>query len=1625
MRTQDARVSLSASHHGLHKDEPAVAWSVLLQAVKGMLAPQAGAKAKSKRGAGKKRARDPGDDGPAAKKRKADDGSAVSDDRQPVFRLSYELGYKLRPDEDAPPEARELCDILYEHGDTAIQLPDLAVQPRPKGARLRTREGDAYLMFLPPPSQGEDHLFAWLSSINDFNPGPAFADLTASARLVLPADADMSDERTIPFQIQVDLTLHFITPHIFHDKTDIKTKAKRVAFLSARSELLQLAFPPAPLPPSLSAAYIGRTDIPFFYATVQPAPELSDTAMQTVQPDELNPTLLPFQRRSVAWLLAREGKAITPDGTIVPASFLPPSNLDDDLPLLWTRVSPTEDIAWYYERLTDTISPDYPVQEPPLPGAILAEEPGLGKTLECISLMLLNPGVGRDPDMSRWDAQAGLDVKEVKTTLIVTPASLLRQWVDEIELHAPSLKVFVYEGWSKLPINVKHNGLRSTSTASSSKDKGKSKASPDDAMDVDFDSPAPSSSNRNNVDAWAQFINSYDVCITTYNVLQQDLHVARAPPRRPRRETAEYSTPAYLRPRSPLVCVEFWRVIMDEVQMVGGGRSLEMVSLIPRHSSLAVSGTPAKTSLPDLSHVLRYLRTPSLFHSKQTWDRLLRPEMVGEFVRLMRFYTCRTVKRDVKDELTIPVQTRWLVGVELGRVERHVYDQELGKCLQELGLDARGVAATENWEIDTALLRSWLRKLRMICTHPQVGTLQNTTKNQKTGGANVLKSMEEVLDGMRELNWQNLMTDRRQKVEEMARSAQLIQHNPKLHQRHAKALDTLTKAEAEAQALIDDLQSALDEHAKLGEILKEEYAQQQRERELLAAQNRDASNNNAASEKDKGKGKARALSPESDEDSMQRDEDDDENDGLPKTPKVKSFRDKRSKLKKRMRDALITLHKAKFLQGDVHHVLGKSHQAEEDKAYQEADGLRKKILKLSEEGARAAMAELSKDYVAHSTTRNTRKKEFFVQVPLPLKGGVKTADLIEQANEILQDGLNAQTTLLWTWRTHLYKLLTESLNATSSDSETADGEEYSRSLNTQGEADVYVQAYKALLADRREILVAERTALAEHEGKEKKKRKTKTAAAAAAAKAAEEEIRLAETELEMADGEKEVLPEHEVLFKELMGKRKEIMDKFDGKAVKSIVVQTANVAVKIAGKSDMEKILATEITQALRQIINTQSALNEKLEADLVRFRKAFNERVQYYKQLQSISDSLKEAEWQGGVDEAIEASDALQAELDGKIKTGRARERYLQHLTEEGDDEEDGCILCRCDFNRGYLTECAHSFCEDCMKGWLSRSNKVCPVCRVPIDVSSLQRFTVKPTTATTKPSNPPSKLLPNGEDALPRSRRKIEYNSIPRDVLDEIDSFEVGGSYGSKIESLVRHLLYLRITDPGAKSIVFSAFEDSLHIVEHALRTNDIPCLRIESTAGTGKARTPAAVRFKQDPELLVLLLHGERENAGLNVTCASRVFLLESVVHHSFEVQAIARIDRMGQTRPTEVFCYYAEETVEKNILDLAARKGLSLYTTEKSQGTLDVAPAAIAPDAATNKVDAPSKKKDQKGDFIFKLEDMMSILFPHLTEDLEYLLPASEEEEEEEAATSVAAARRERVQANAVAGPSRLR
>ena len=137
-----------------------------------------------------------------------------------------------------------------------------------------------------------------------------------------------------------------------------------------------------------------------------------------------------------------------------------------------------------------------------------------------------------------------------------------------------------------------------------------------------------------------------------------------------------------------------------------------MVSLIPRLSSFAVSGTPARSQISDMIHVLRYLFSP--VHRMHTytpthyrflrvtdvtdpwrvWARLLKPGYVREFAQLFNRFsirydhheesyklllttlTTRTVKSAIKDELIIPKQTRYLVPVELGKIERHVRFKE-------------------------------------------------------------------------------------------------------------------------------------------------------------------------------------------------------------------------------------------------------------------------------------------------------------------------------------------------------------------------------------------------------------------------------------------------------------------------------------------------------------------------------------------------------------------------------------------------------------------------------------------------------------------------------------------------------------------------------------------------------------------------------------------------------------------------------------------------------------------------------------------------------------------------------------------------------------------------------------
>ena len=73
-----------------------------------------------------------------------------------------------------------------------------------------------------------------------------------------------------------------------------------------------------------------------------------------------------------------------------------------------------------------------------------------------------------------------------------------------------------------------------------------------------------------------------------------------------------------------------------------------MVSLIPRLSSFAVSGTPARAQVSDLISVLRFLRINDLVEPTRMWNRLLKHGFKDLFVSLFQKYSVRLASMSPK-----------------------------------------------------------------------------------------------------------------------------------------------------------------------------------------------------------------------------------------------------------------------------------------------------------------------------------------------------------------------------------------------------------------------------------------------------------------------------------------------------------------------------------------------------------------------------------------------------------------------------------------------------------------------------------------------------------------------------------------------------------------------------------------------------------------------------------------------------------------------------------------------------------------------------------------------------------------------------------------------------------------
>lgn len=167
------------------------------------------------------------------------------------------------------------------------------------------------------------------------------------------------------------------------------------------------------------------------------------------------------------------------------------------------------------------------------------------------------------------------------------------------------------------------------------------------------------------------------------------------------------------------------------------------------------------------------------------------------------------------------------------------------------------------------------------------------------------------------------------------------------------------------------------------------------------------------------------------------------------------------------------------------------------------------------------------------------------------------------------------------------------------------------------------------------------------------------------------------------------------------------------------------------------------------------------------------------------------------------------------------------------------------------------------------------------------------------------------------PKTKTSAIYSEFSAEKLDEIRNVELAGpAFTTKVDNLARHLIWLRENSLGAKSIVFSQYADFLAVLGLAFSRHGIGYTSFDKPNGV--------TDFKEDASIEVFLLQARAHASGLNLTNAAHVFLCEPLVNTALELQAIARVHRIGQEQETTVWLYIVDGTVEESIYNLSVQR-----------------------------------------------------------------------------------------------------
>jgi len=229
--------------------------------------------------------------------------------------------------------------------------------------------------------------------------------------------------------------------------------------------------------------------------------------------------------------------------------------------------------------------------------------------------------------------------RENKKTLIVTPTSLIHNWKSEFEKFAPSLKVGIIHGLKKDRLNLIKN------------------------------------------------INDYDVMITTYGSLRNDLD--------------EYEK------------LQFDYCIIDEAQNIKNPMAsvTDAVKSINAKNKFALSGTPIENNLVELWSIFDFIMPGYLYNLSKFNAVFIKDEsQLENLKRMIQPFILRRTKKEVIKELPPKIEKKYIV--EMGKAQKNTYGIYVENIKEKL---------KENENIKNKItVLSYLTKLRQLCLDPNV-----------------------------------------------------------------------------------------------------------------------------------------------------------------------------------------------------------------------------------------------------------------------------------------------------------------------------------------------------------------------------------------------------------------------------------------------------------------------------------------------------------------------------------------------------------------------------------------------------------------------------------------------------------------------------------------------------------------------------------------------------------------------------------------------------------------------------------------------------------------------------------------------------------------------------------------